>query len=38
VAEIERAGFTIESLERFVFPAGSRLPMSPAILGGARPA
>lgn len=35
-AAIERAGFAIESLERLVFPAGSRLPMSPAILGSAR--
>jgi SAM-dependent methyltransferase len=35
-SEIEHAGFGIDELERFVFPQGSRMPMSPAILGSAR--
>lgn len=36
-AAIEAAGFDWEQLDRFAFPEGSRMPMSPAILGRARP-
>lgn len=35
VAAVQDAGFTFTELERFAFPDGSRLPMSPAILGTA---
>lgn len=35
-AAVEAAGFDWEQLERFAFPEGSRMPMSPAILGRAR--
>lgn len=37
VAAVEGAGFRFTELERFAFPEGSRLPMSPAILGTAVP-
>jgi ubiquinone/menaquinone biosynthesis C-methylase UbiE len=38
VAAVERAGFDFVDLDRFRFPEGSRAPMSPAVLGTARPA
>lgn len=34
-AAVEAAGFSFTELERFAFPEGSRLPMSPAIRGSA---
>jgi ubiquinone/menaquinone biosynthesis C-methylase UbiE len=37
VGAVEAAGFGFEELDRFHFPEGSRAPMSPAILGAARP-
>ncbi|WP_310964390.1 class I SAM-dependent methyltransferase [Nocardioides terrisoli] len=35
-AQVEEAGFTFSELDRFSVPRGSRMPMSPAILGRAR--
>lgn len=37
VAAVEGAGFEVHELDRFAFPEGSRMPMSPAILARARP-
>jgi ubiquinone/menaquinone biosynthesis C-methylase UbiE len=37
VAAAEAAGFVFEELDRFAFPEGSHAPMSPAVLGTARP-
>lgn len=37
VGAVEAAGFGFSELERFAFPEGSRLPMSPAVIGTAVP-
>lgn len=37
VGAVQAAGFDVAGLQRFAFPEGSRLPMSPAVIGTAVP-